>query len=50
MAIDYYLENPFYKNHVMEYYDDAMKLQDAIIRYKERAELVYKRIIEVEEK
>lgn len=49
-AIVFFLENPFYKNHVAEYYDDAIKLQKATINYKESAELVYKEIIELEEK
>lgn len=49
-AIDYFLKNPFYKNHVIEYYDDALKLQDATKKYKEQAELVHKKIIESEEK
>jgi len=49
-AIDYFMKNPFYKNHVIEYYDDAVKLQSATRKYKEQAELVHKKIIELEEK
>jgi Family of unknown function (DUF6090) len=49
-AINYFMEDGIYKNYVYEYYDDAMKVQDATINYKEKAELVYKKIIELEEK
>jgi hypothetical protein len=49
-AIDYFMNNPFYKNHVFEYYEDAIKLQHATRKYKEQAELILKKLIEIEEK
>jgi hypothetical protein len=49
-AIDYFIKNPFYKNYAMEYYDDAVKLKAATKNYKEQAELVLKKIIELEDK
>lgn len=49
-AIDYFLNDPFYKNYVYEYYDDAKQLQYAIKDYKEQAEIVYNKIIELEKK
>ena len=42
-VIDYFMEDAIYKNHVLEYYDDAIKVQDATINYKETAELVCKK-------
>ena len=48
-AIDYFMDDAIYKNHVFEYHDDAWKLKEATIYYKEAAELVYKKIIELEE-
>jgi hypothetical protein len=48
-AIDYFMDDAIYKNHVFEYHDDALKLKEATIYYKEAAELVYNKIIELEE-
>jgi hypothetical protein len=49
-AIEFFMQNPFYKNYVFEYLDDALKLQDAIIKYKNQAELVCNKITEQEKK
>ena len=46
--IKYFMEDPFYKNHVMEYYDDAMKLKLATSDYAEQAQVVVSKITELE--
>ena len=46
--IKYFMEDPFYKNYVMEYYDDAMKLKLATSDYAEQAQVVVSKITELE--
>ena len=46
--INYFMEDPFYKNHVLEYYDDAMKLKLATSNYAEQAKVLVTKITEFE--
>ncbi|MFY0602690.1 MAG: hypothetical protein JXQ93_01990 [Flavobacteriaceae bacterium] len=46
--INYFMGDPFYKNHVLEYYDDAMKLKLATSNYGEQAKAVVTKIAEIE--
>ncbi|MDT0559549.1 hypothetical protein RM697_12870 [Ichthyenterobacterium sp. W332] len=46
--INYYMGDPFYKNYVLEYYDDAMKLKLATSIYAEQAKVVITKIAEFE--
>src|SRR5210317_287504 len=46
--INYFLRDPFYKNHVLEYYDDAIKLRLATSNYAEQAKVVITKITEFE--
>jgi hypothetical protein len=46
--INFFMKDPFYKNHVLEYFDDARKLKVATSNYAEQAQVVVAKINELE--
>jgi len=47
--INFFMKDPFYKNHVLEYFDDARKLRVATSNYAEQAQVVVSKINELEQ-